>query len=71
MREFPELPALLTLTTLWSVFRTDVPRHIDRSAERPVPRTSTSTSRIEQLREWFDQPRGERAHHGSARRGAV
>jgi hypothetical protein len=42
MTEFPELPALLTLTTLRSVFRTDVPRHIDWQLPLPVPRTSTS-----------------------------
>jgi hypothetical protein len=44
MAEFPELPALLTLTTLWSVFRTDVPRHIDRDGKFPVPRTSTANN---------------------------
>jgi len=42
MPEFPELPALQKLTTLWSVFRTDVPRHIDRGLRSPVPRPSTS-----------------------------
>jgi len=42
MAEFPELPALLTLTTPWSVFRTDVPRHIDRDLIDPVPRSSTA-----------------------------
>jgi len=42
MAEFPELPALLTLTTPWSVFRTDVPRHIDRGCISPVPRSSTA-----------------------------
>jgi len=47
MAEFPELPALLTLTTPWSVFRTDVPRHIDRDCTSPVPRSSTAPNHDE------------------------
>jgi hypothetical protein len=47
MAEFPELPGPLTLTTLWSVIRTDVPRHIDRGRRTLVPRSSTAHENLD------------------------